>query len=85
MRIFYEPARKSLWPQSLPASPAREHDAATCAAITSFLVLPPPPSAAAVLQPSVRRPVTDLLTSSTVSPHLVDWQFGGFVSSLAAS
>lgn len=84
MGIFYQPAGKvkSFSPQSLPAS---EHDAATRAAITSFLVLPPPPSAAAVLHPTVRRPVTDLLTSSTVSPHLVDWRFGSFVSFLAAS
>lgn len=42
MGIFYQPAGKSLWPQSLPASPAREHDAATRAAITSFLVPPHP-------------------------------------------
>lgn len=50
-----------------------------------FSSSPPPPSAAAVLHPSVRRPVTDLLTSSTVSPHLVDWRFVSFVSFLAAS
>lgn len=85
MGIFYQTAGKvkSFSPQSLPASKrASEHDAATRAAITSFLVLPPPRSAAAVL---VQRPVTDLLTSSTVSPHLVDWRFGSFVSFLAAS
>lgn len=66
---------------SLRASRACEHDAATRAAITSFLVLPPPSSAAAVLRLTVQRLVTHLLTSSAVSPTLVDSQCGRLGSS----
>lgn len=54
---------------------ACERDAATRAAITSFPVLPP-----AVLRLSVQQAVTDLLTSSAVSPHLVHSRFGRFVT-----